>query len=74
MCGVIRAYPLYCGQCVIERFPLSGGGFPENEKVLENITFSRTYHGGDKRDLNHATRPINTTDESRYLNRVFRNR
>ena len=74
MCGAIRAYPLHFGQNVVERFPLSGRGFPENEKVLENQWFSRTYHGGDKRDLNHATRPINTTDESRYLNRVFRNR
>ena len=56
MCGAIRAYPLHFGQCVVERVPLLGGGFPENEKVLENITFSRTYHGGDKRDLNRVFR------------------
>ena len=56
MCGAIRAYPLHFGQCVVERFPLSGGGFPENEKVLENQWFSRTYHGGDKRDLNRVFR------------------
>ena len=74
MCGAIRAYPLHFGQNLVERVPLSGGGFPENEKVLENQWFSRTYHGGDKRDLNRAVRPINTTDESRDLNRVFRNR
>ena len=36
-----------CGQRVS---PLVGASFPEKEKVLENITFSRTYYGGDKRD------------------------